>query len=774
LSDFERQRSGCVLEQHDDRDELGGDIAVDVSQNTQKSSHLPLAIVLFVFCLSVYMLTYVGKLTSADEISMLATAKSLTQHGSFTSDQLLWTFWEFGWQAQGNLGADGHLYSKKGIGVPLLLWPLMQLSRRIPNMGSVSAAMLLNPIICALIAVAVFATASRRGYPEKTAFMLAAFGGVGTIIWPYSKTVFGEPASALFLVTAVYFISGRLSAGNGILAGLMLGCAIMVKMTNAIMLPIFAGYAIYRQRRVQHIHDVHGLLKMLAGLCAMPTVGVALTAVLSQYRFGTWFSTGYTERETFTNPLLSGLGDLLFSADESIFVFSPLLILAAIGLPLSWRRARSQTLLLVGLIIVHLLLSAGWYDWRGGLAWGPRFLVPLTPCLLLLMLPLMHDWLFIRRRWRRVLLIGLATLSIGVQIVGALTPYLEVDTPWPILSALAWLGRSPLSALDVAWLQAPGHIDWPIALLFVGLALLSLILASFMLHIAPRKSPILVWIGLAGLVVCLMGTFWGAGRPHLDWRMPAGKDYDSLLGRLTRVASPDDAVITDNHARTEYFLNQDQSSAHQYGFLRSETLRPEAESTLRTLVQAAGHIWLISDRPVGAPVSKPEEAWLNQNTFRVGEEDFSEYARLIHYYEPPAGQMKDQEETAAFGESLVLAGYQLAKGASWRAGDVLNLALEWRLERPLAGATTSSVQLLRPDGSLIWQRDLPLSLSRVGESIIVRYGIPLPIEGPAGQYVLQLVVYDPATGRRISVKVPAAGSEKDALILATPAVQTQR
>ena len=689
LNEFECQRPGSVLEQCADRDDLGVEIAVDVSQNAQKGSHLPLAIVLFIFCLSVYMLTYIGKLTSADEISMLATAKSLTQHGSFASDQLLWTSWEFGWQAQGSLGTDGHLYSKKGIGVPLLLWPLIQLSRRVPNMGSVSAALLLNPIICALIAVTVFATASRRGYPEKTAFVLAALGGVGTIIWPYSKTIFNEPASALFLVAAVYFISGRLSIGNGFLAGLMLGCAIMVKMTNAVVLPIFAGYVIYRQRRVQHIHDVRRLLKMLAGLCAIPILGVAVTATLSQFRFGTWFSTGYTEREAFTNPLLSGLGHLLFSADESIFVFSPLLILAVIGLPLSWRRARSQTALLVGLIIVQLLLFAGWYDWRGGVAWGPRFLVPLTPLLLLLMLPLMHDWLFIRRRWRRAILIGLAAFSIGVQIVGVLTPYLEVETSWPVLSALAWLGRSPLSVLDVAWLQAPGQIDWSMVLLFAGLASLSLILAGSMLRTAPRKSPILGRLGLVALVVCSIGAFGGVERPYLNWRMPAGDDYDALLDRLARVASPGDAVITDNHARTEYFLNQDRSSAHQYGFLRSETLRPEAEATLRTLVQAAGHIWLISDRPAGAPVSKPEETWLNQNTFRVGEEDFSEYARLIHYYEPPAGQMQDQERTAAFGESLLLTGYQLSERATWRAGDTLNLALEWRLERPLAGPTTS-------------------------------------------------------------------------------------
>ena len=87
--------------------------------------------------------------------------------------------------------------------------------------------------------------------------------------------------------------------------------------------------------------------------------------------------------------------------------------------------------------------------------------------------------------------------------------------------------------------------------------------------------------------------------------------------------------------RTDFFLSQDQSPAWQYGFLRSEVLRPEAEGALNAMVRAAGHIWLISDRPANASVSKPEEAWLDQHTFRVGEEAFSEYARLIHYTSRP-------------------------------------------------------------------------------------------------------------------------------------------
>ena len=134
----------------DDRDDLGPEAAERASNVVPRYNRSLLAIVLGVFCLSVYMFTYAGRLTAADETSMVATAKSLIQHGSVTTDQLLWTFWEFGWQAQGSIGTDGHLYSKKGFGVPLLLWPLMLLSQYLPYLGGIPAAMLLNPIICAL------------------------------------------------------------------------------------------------------------------------------------------------------------------------------------------------------------------------------------------------------------------------------------------------------------------------------------------------------------------------------------------------------------------------------------------------------------------------------------------------------------------------------------------------------------------------------------------------------------------------------------------------
>ncbi len=716
------------------------------------------------------MLTYVGKLTAADETSILAMAKSLTQHGSLTTDQLLWTHWEFGWQAQGSLGADGHLYSKKGIGLPLLLWPLMQLSHHIPHLGSIPAALLLNPIVCTLIAVVVFAAAVRSGYPEKSAFLLATLGSVGTILWPYSKTIFSEPASALFLVAAVYFVSGRLTARNGFLGGWMLAWAILVKLTNAIVLPVFAGYLLYRYQGAYGWRQARALWGGVAALLALPTVGVVLIAALNHAHFGSWLSTGYGGGEAFTNPLASGLRELLFSPDEGIFIFSPLFILAVIGLPLSWRRARSQTALLMGVIATSLLLFAGWYDWRGGVAWGPRFLVPLTPFFQLLMLPLIHDWVFVRRGWRRATVIAIAAFSCSAQVAGVLAPYLEVGGPWPLLSAWGWLGRSPLSAWDVAWLQRPGRLDVTMLLLFGGLALLALILAGAWLRAGPRKSPGLAWLGLAALAVCLAGLIYGASRPYLDRRMSVGDDYSALLRRLAERAAPGDAVVIDHHARTDFFLSQDRSVARLHGFLRSDVLRPEAEKTLEALVRSAGQIWLISDRPAGAPVPKPEETWLNQHTFRVGEEAFSEYARLIHYYEPPVGALKDQRPAVAFGEKLWLAGYQLVEQPSWRAGEVLSLALDWELRQPLTGSVTSSVQLIRPDGVLVWQRDLPLSLAHAGDRTTVRYGIPL-VRSAAGPHVLQLAIYDPVSRQREWVATPDNDQRPDRFILARPMIE---
>ena len=81
------------------------------------------------------------------------------------------------------------------------------------------------------------------------------------------------------------------------------------------------------------------------------------------------------------------------------------------------------------------------------------------------------------------------------------------------------------------------------------------------------------------------------------------------------------------------------------------------------------------------------------------------------------------------------------------------------------------MQLLRPDGSLEWQRDLPLALNQVGETATVRYGIALPLEAPSGRYVLQLAVYDPVSGQRETAKATDLDRGEDVFILSKPIVE---
>ncbi len=81
------------------------------------------AFLLACFLFACYLLTYTGVLESSDGLSMFATTESIARRGEADANQLLW----MGLQ-QGSFGPDGDLYSRKGVGMTLLAWPLVWLA----------------------------------------------------------------------------------------------------------------------------------------------------------------------------------------------------------------------------------------------------------------------------------------------------------------------------------------------------------------------------------------------------------------------------------------------------------------------------------------------------------------------------------------------------------------------------------------------------------------------------------------------------------------------
>jgi len=722
---------------------------------------------LFTILFSAYMLTYKGLLTSADELSLAAVTESLVTRGKFETDQLAWATWEHGWMAQGTLGIDGHIYSKKGIGMPVLLVPLYVLGLAIPSIGHTQLLMLFNPLVCSLTSVMVMALAVKWGYPPAAGFSLGLLCGLATIIWPYSQTFFQEPLIGLAMIVTIYAVTGSPNTRNALLAGSMLALAMMIRLTNLLAIPLVVLYSLYRLRETGKCQNWRAGFWHTGSLLAMPLLAGVSMAYYNWIRFGTWTATGYVGGERFSTPLLQGLSGLLFSSGESLFLFSPILIFAIAGVPLFWQQFKAEAALIFALIVSNLFIFALWYDWRGGLAWGPRFLVPLTPLLIISMLPLFSDWVFVRGGWRRWAFISIALVSVGVQVAAVSVSYFETDTTWPILTSFMLLKPSHL---DTAWTWAGPATDW----LVIGL-LLGILVAAFFLAISAfrhqRSSRLAALSGLGLLLATFVVTLWGLSRIPTDQRLVGGDDYRSLVGRLAEATNPNDAIIVDNHIYTEFFLNYSQSSAPRYGFLRSDILRSEAKAMMENLVLSSENIWLISDRPVYAALSKPEETWLNQRAFRVGEETFSDYARLIRYFNPPPDLLTRHLAKLTFENGIRLVEYQITDKETWSPGEVAGLVLVWETNPPPSTVVATSVQLLSPDGTLAWQSDSSLSAPSTAERVSNRHGILIPDSSPPGEYQVLAVLYEQATAQRVQIIAPDHLAGQDAAALATLTVE---
>ena len=204
---------------------------------------VPIWIVLFIFFLSLYLLTANGRIDSGDGEAIYQVTRSIVDKRAFAiaPPPLEEKFYDsFGREipqellagggAYGAWGAKGHYYSKYGIGQSLIAIPLylagLILGRVVTFPGihfltRFSTAML-NPLVSALVCVLVFGFCTRLGFPTRSAFTLTLAYGLGTIAWPYSKTFYSEPLVTMFLLASVYvlvFLKSESRVARLLLAG---------------------------------------------------------------------------------------------------------------------------------------------------------------------------------------------------------------------------------------------------------------------------------------------------------------------------------------------------------------------------------------------------------------------------------------------------------------------------------------------------------------------------------------------------------------------------
>ena len=226
--------------------------------------------------------------------------------------------------------------------------------------------------LCALLAVILSFLSAIRLTRTGAALLSAAALFLSTpllyysTIEPYMSHVPGTLLVALALYLLVRHRQNRLS---WLFIGIILGIAFLVRWQLALYaIPIGLWALVAREWRKA--------LLLAAGFLLLAwhlpftwwrmygTLWVVPAAVQGQQEFLAW--PAYTR-------------EVLFSAQRGLLVWSPLVVLALVGLVLLFRTKKGLSLCLIGMFVLQVLMNASVHDWGGGWAFGMRRMTELYP-----------------------------------------------------------------------------------------------------------------------------------------------------------------------------------------------------------------------------------------------------------------------------------------------------------------------------------------------------------------------------------------------------------
>lgn len=384
---------------------------------------------MFLLMLAFYLGTTAGHLFSRDGTAMFFMTSSLARDGHFDVPQNINT-------GGGRLGRDGRYYSPYGIGQALVAAPLFMIGQWLTERTDfhyLAAFMtsLTNSFVTAALISILFVFYLMLGYSRHSALLTALVTGLTTMLWPYSRYFFSEPLVSLGQLGAVFLIyravkypeQALVSLG---LAGFSFGLAIVTRPITVLFCPVLLFYFVLEAR--YHKRAIVG--RHLVALFGVIGLFSLIVAYYNWHRYGNPFIQGYMplpdgSPQTFNYPFLKGLAVLLVSPGKSLFLFSPVLLLALTGLPRLYRRFPALTILIMVLSSSYIALYARWCQIEGGYSWGPRFLLPIIPLLALPLIEPMQRWAT-RSLPRTILIICLLVASFLVQMLAVLVNYTEI------------------------------------------------------------------------------------------------------------------------------------------------------------------------------------------------------------------------------------------------------------------------------------------------------------------------------------------------------------
>jgi len=353
--------------------------------------------------------------------------------------------------------------------------------------------------------------------------------------------------------------------------------------------------------------------------------------------------------------------------------------------------------------------------------------------------------------------------------------------------ALAWVGRPTLRArwgggLLVIWAGLP-------VLLMLALGLYREAYLKFLLVASPPLLGLLA-CGLLSPLPARPGSAPPASstRPGL-WLLRLGQtaaalsilaasslalqnyytdpayardDYRSIAAYIDAVGRPGDAVLLNAPGQQEVFNYYYRGDLPLVPLPSGRPLDPAAtESALAALGQPGGRIFALLWATGESDPERFIEGWLDSHAYKALDSWYGNL-RLVVYALPegvPAGPDRILDvslRSAETGDVLHLHGYRLLNDRL-AAGDIAQITLFWQVEQTPTARYKVFLHALDPDNQIVGQRDaepgggaLLTTLWQPGKAIIDNYGLPLHPATAPGTYRVEVGLYDPQTGQRLT------------------------
>ncbi len=466
------------------------------------------ALWLFIGIFLVYLSTATGVLDFGDDWSMLYVTRSIVESGGVSVPA----------SAPGVVhGADGHYYSKYGLGQSLLAIPFYVAGTNIAAFDGTPAVAssgilqgtaltyvvtMLGMLASAASASLFFLSARLLGFGVRASLGAALGLAFGTFAWYWARTFMTEPTSMFMLVLAFYAqLRDALRPSRPWLAGAgaALAFALVLRVGNAMLLPGFGVWLLWEVVRSRQ--DLRTAALRVGAWTLPVAAGIAGVVAYNVVRFGNPTDIGYGAASGhLSGRWWVGLYGVLFSPGRSMFLYAPMLLASAAGASILWRTRRWLGIILLLMVIPYIALHSRLPYWDGGGCWSPRYESTILP-FLMLGFPALLDRGLSRAGMAAVALLGVA--GVCVQLLGILVPCI------PYASKML---ADPASADRLIWHPAYAPVAEHAR---------SFIAGEYPLWVAPNyfRSSGLAWLQAGALAAGLLAL---GGCVRRVSRTPAG------------------------------------------------------------------------------------------------------------------------------------------------------------------------------------------------------------------------------------------------------------